>query len=99
MLLIVGTVRLPAERVDDARPVMARMIAASRAEDGCEEYAYAEDVLDRGLIHVTERWRDQAAFDRHLASEHIAAWRATWPDLGLTDRKLRVYDVGQPRTT
>jgi len=29
---------------------MASMIEASRAEAGCLEYCYAEDVLDRGLF-------------------------------------------------
>lgn len=99
MLLIVGTVRLPPEKLQDARPAMARMISASRAENGCEEYSYAEDILDAGLIHVKELWRDQAALDRHFASEHIAAWRSTWPELGVKDRNLRIYDVGVPRTT
>lgn len=99
MLLIVGTVRLPPERLDVARPVMARMIAASRAEDGCEDYSYAEDVLEPGLIHVNELWRDQGALDRHFASEHIAAWRAAWPSLGIHDRNLRLYEVGPDRAT
>lgn len=96
MLLITGTFRLDADRLDPARAVMARMIAASRAEDGCVEYSYAEDVLDRGLIHVTERWQDEAAFARHVAAPHLAAWRATWPELGIRDRDLRRYDVGAP---
>lgn len=99
MLLIIGTVRLPPDRLEDARPMMARMISASRAEDGCEEYSYAEDVLERGLIHVKELWRDQGALDLHFASQHITAWRSTWPSLGITDRNLRVYDVTQPRST
>lgn len=99
MLLIVGTVRLPPERLDPARRAMARMISASRAEDGCEEYCYAEDVLEPGLIHVKELWRDQGALDRHFSSEHIVAWRSTWAGLGITDRNLRIYDVGQPRAT
>jgi len=99
MLLIVGTIRLPPENLETARPAMARMVAASRAEDGCEEYSYAEDVLDPGLIHVTEMWRDQAALDRHFASEHIAKWRAEWPGLGIGERNLRVYEVGRPRAT
>ena len=99
MLLIVGTVRLPHDMLAAARPVMAVMVAASRAEDGCEDYAYGEDVLDPGLIHVRELWRDQAALDRHFASPHIAAWRAAWPGLGIRERALVVYDVGSPRPT
>ncbi|GAA3264865.1 hypothetical protein GCM10020258_31880 [Sphingomonas yabuuchiae] len=59
MLPIVGTVRLPADKLDAARPVMRRMVEASRAEPGCLDYGYAEDVLDPGLIHVKELWTDQ----------------------------------------
>jgi len=99
MLLIVGTVRLPAENLADARPVMKRMVDASRAEDGCLEYGYAQDIFDRGLIHVKELWADQASLDRHFASGHIAEWRATWPSLGIGDRDLCIYDVGEPRRT
>ena len=97
VLLIVGTVRLPARNMEAARPSMKRMAEASRAEDGCLEYVYAEDVLDAGLIHVKELWTDQIALDRHFASTHIAEWRAAWPGLGITDRNLHVYEVGEPR--
>ena len=99
MLLIVGTVRLPPEKISDARPVMRAMVENSRAEDGCIEYCYAEDILDPGLIHVKEIWRDSTALDRHFTSNHIADWRATWPSLGIRDRDLQVYEVGEPRPT
>lgn len=99
MLLILGTVRLPAENLDAARPIMKRMADASRAEEGCVEYGYAEDVFEPGLIHVKERWTDQGVLDRHFASAHIAEWRAAWPSLGIGDRDLRVYEVGEPRKT
>ena len=99
MLLIVGTVRLPADNLDRARPIMQRMAQASRAEEGCIEYGYAEDVFDPGLIHVKELWTDQAALDRHFATTHIAEWRAVWPSLGIGERDLRLYEVGEPRRT
>lgn len=99
MLLIVGTVCLPAETMDAARPVMRRMADASRSEEGCVEYGYAEDVFEPGLIHVKEMWTDQAALDRHFASAHIAEWRAAWPSLNIGDRNLRIYEVGEPRRT
>jgi quinol monooxygenase YgiN len=99
VILVVGTVRLPPEKLAEARPVMARMIAASRAENGCIDYAYAEDVLDPGLIRVTELWRDRDTLERHFQTDHIAAWRATWPALGIADRNLRRYEVGEPEPT
>ena len=73
------------------------MVKAARAEDGCIEYSYAEDLFDAGLIHVKELWTDQTALDRHFASAQIAEWRAAWPSLGIRDRDLRVYDVGEAR--
>ena len=99
MLLIVGTLRLPAENMEAARPAMKRMADASRAEEGCVEYTYAEDVFEPGLIHVKELWIDQAALDRHFATEHLADWRQAWPSLSIGERNLRVYEVGEPRTT
>ncbi len=97
MLLILGTIRLPAQNLDAARPVMRRMAEASRAEDGYIEYGYAEDVLEPGLIHVHELWSDQAALDRHFAAPHLAEWRASWAGLGIGERNLRLYEVGEPR--
>lgn len=99
MLLIIGTVRLPPEKLTEARGAMEDMVLASRAEPGCLEYGYAIDLLDPGLVHVKEAWRDRAALDAHFASDHIAAWRATWPALGITDRKLMLYEVGEPLPT
>ncbi|NJO31753.1 MAG: antibiotic biosynthesis monooxygenase [Rhodospirillales bacterium] len=99
MLLIIGTVRLPAENLQRALPVMKRMADASRAEDGCIEYSYAEDVFDRGLIHVKELWTTREALERHFASKHIAEWRAAWPELEIGERDLRLYEVGEPQQT
>lgn len=99
MLLITGTIRLPPGSLAEARPAMRAMIEASRAEPGCLEYSYAEDVLDPGLMHINELWDTRAHLQAHFRSDHIAAWRAHWSDLGITDRKLRLYEVGESEPT
>jgi quinol monooxygenase YgiN len=97
MLLIVGTVRLPPENLAAARPAMRRMVEASRAEEGCLLYVYAEDLFDPGLIHVKEMWTDQAALYRHFEAPHLREWRACWDPLGIGHRDLKLYEVGDPR--
>lgn len=99
MLLIVGTVRLPPENLERAKPAMRAMVDASRAEAGCLEYGYAHDVFVPGLIHVKEQWSDQAALDAHFSSAHIQRWRDSWAELGIGDRDLRVYEVQAARAT
>lgn len=99
MLLIVGTIRLPAENTDEALPVMQCMIEASRAEDGCIEYFYSQDVLDPMIFHVKELWRDRDSLDKHFKSNHIEKWRSEWPRLGITDRNLVLYEVTAPEIT
>jgi quinol monooxygenase YgiN len=91
---VLGEFRLPAERMDEARDAMARVIAATRAEDGCLAYSYAEDVLEPGLIRVSERWTNRAALDAHLAAPHMAVWKAEREALGLTGRSITVHELG-----
>ncbi len=97
MILIAGTIRIPAENVAAARVAARSMIEATRAEDGCVQYAFSEDMLDHGLIHINELWRDQAALDAHFASGHMTGWRAAGAELGIHDRNLRIYEVGEGR--
>jgi quinol monooxygenase YgiN len=96
-LIVAGTVRVPPESLDGLRPHMAEMVAASRAEDGCVAYGYADDVLEPGLIHVFEIWRDQAALDAHFQTAHMSRWRAAWPSFGVSDRRLFAYEVATER--
>jgi quinol monooxygenase YgiN len=98
VILIVGTVRLPPENLDRARPVMEAMMAASRAEDGCLDYAYSHDLVEPGLVRVTEAWRDREALAAHFKAPHLAAWRAAWPELGIGERRLALYETAGPES-
>lgn len=97
-LIVAGTVRVPPANLDAFRPHMIAMMTATRAEDGCGAYSYAEDVGESGLIHVFEIWRDQAALDAHFLTPHMAAWRAAWPGFGVTDRRLSAYETASERS-
>ena len=95
MLVITGTFRVPPRNMDTARPAMAAMIAASRAEAGCLHYSYGEDVLQPGLIHVAEHWSTREALAAHGEMAHIKAWRAAWPALGIGERDLTLFEADE----
>ncbi|MFT5775521.1 putative quinol monooxygenase [Hyphomonas sp.] len=93
MIVIEGIMRIPPARLEEARSVMEQMILASRAEPGCLDYAYSVDVLDPGLIRVSERWVSRDALAAHFKTAHMATWRSFFPQLGITDRSLRLYEA------
>ena len=96
-IIVAGTVRVPPENIERLRPHMLAMLAASRAEDGCETYSYGFDVKDDGLVRVFETWRDQAAIETHFKAPHMVPWRAAGAELGVFERKLRLYEVASER--
>ncbi len=93
MIVVVGQFRLPAARMNEARPVMAKVMLATRAEDGCVQYNYAEDVLDPGLIRVSEVWASRAQLTAHMQTPHMALWVQERAALGLTERSITVFEA------
>jgi len=96
-IVIAGTIRIPADKEAAFRPHMAEMMAATRAEDGCIEYAFSFDAADPGLIRVFEIWRDMAALGPHGKAPHMLRWRAIGAEFGVTDRRISIYEVASER--
>src|SRR5579872_5065736 len=92
MLLVIGTIRVSPDSVAGMRPVMEELAGATRQEDGCIEYGCAEDLLDPGLIHVKEIWRDQPALDRHRETPHTAKAREAMGGLKVLGGGLQIVD-------
>ncbi len=93
MIVVIGHFRLRAERMDEARPIMAKVILATRTEAGCVQYNYAEDVLDPGLIRVSELWDSRAQLAAHLQTPHMQTWVQERMGLGLSGRDIAVYEA------
>lgn len=95
MIIVMGTVRVPVENIEAILPAMERVVTATRAEDGCIAYSYAQDILEPGLIHIAEKWRDSDALSAHFKAPHMAAWVAERADLGLYDRQIRRFETDE----
>jgi quinol monooxygenase YgiN len=97
MVILAGTVRFA--DVAAARPRMDEMMRLSRAEDGCIEYVYSQDLSDPRLIHVFEVWRDEEALHGHHTAPHFLKWRAEREEIGMSDRNMTAYTVAASRKT
>ena len=73
-ILVMGTIRLGAGEGAKAAKLLADHAEASRAEEGCEDYAFAFDAADPDLIRVTERWASPEALAAHGSADHQKAF-------------------------
>ena len=93
MIVVVGQFRLPVEQLAEAQDAMARVMLATRAEAGCVQYNYAADLLDPGLIRVSEVWESRAQLSAHLQTPHMQQWVEERAGLGLSERAITVYEA------
>ena len=96
-VVLAGTVRFAPEMLPEARSRMQEMMRLSRAEDGCIEYVYSDDLAEPGLVHVFEIWRDEDALRAHHDAPHFLEWRATRDDIGMHDRRMQAHTVTSSR--
>jgi quinol monooxygenase YgiN len=98
MLMVIGTARLGEGALETGRSALEAMITASRAEEGCIDYAYAVDALDPSILRITEKWVDEAALVAHFQTPHMAAFQKALGELDITilDVKRFNADDGAP---
>lgn len=98
MILVAGTFRLPPENLAAGREALLRVIEATRAEPGCIDYAYAEDVAEPGLIRVSEKWASREALAAHFEAAHMKQWQQERIGLGMSDRDMAAYTISATET-
>jgi quinol monooxygenase YgiN len=67
MIVITGTIRVEAE--DDflsVRDALIARTARSQNDKGNIEYAFSQDLGDPTVIHLIEKWEDEASLRSHL---------------------------------
>ncbi|MDH3681957.1 MAG: antibiotic biosynthesis monooxygenase [Acidimicrobiia bacterium] len=93
MLIIAGTISVDPDHRSRFLDEVAPMVAASRAEDGCQAYVFSADPTDTDLIRLYELWDSEDALAAHFASDHMAEWRERSAKLPVTARDIAKYTV------
>lgn len=96
--VIVAHIRLPVENLPAARAAIAPLVKDTLAEEGCIQYAFAEDVAEPGLLRISEIWASREALDAHMQAPHFADWRVAAGSLGITERKVNIFTVSAEET-
>lgn len=69
-ILVTGTLTFEEPEERDAYIEAAKAgMRKCRAEDGCEEFVLAPDPIEPSRVVLSQRWRDRAALNAHIAEE------------------------------
>ena len=88
MLIVTGVFELDAAQLDRLREAAIVMAKATRAEVGCQAYAFWQDIESNTRFRVYEEWDDRAALEAHFKAPHMQVWRAALAEGGLLSRKV-----------
>jgi quinol monooxygenase YgiN len=91
MIIAAATFSVPPEHHEALVQAALEITTPSRAEEGCLEYEFWADLRGAGRFHVFEAWASQEAFDRHLATPHLKAFREARARLGVLAFDLHRY--------
>ena len=86
---VVAKVTAKAEAVEAVRGELLKMVAPTRAEDGCLEYRLHQDNSDPTVFIFYENWQDMTCLERHMKSAHFQAYVAAVGDL-LADKAVHL---------
>ena len=98
MIQINGTIKLAPGTVANTPEVVSalvEMVKQSRAEDGCLDYTFAQDLADPDTLIIYERWRDEDALMAHFNSPHMAEFQKVMAANPPVGRDLRRYETDE----
>lgn len=94
MIIVNGYLIILVASQDQALDAMKTLITATRAEDGCIRYAFARDLVDPEIVHVTEAWESAAALKAHGQAPHMAEFGKVAATLGIMERDIKMHEAG-----
>src|SRR5947208_910338 len=72
-LRVVARIKARSETVDEVRELLRGLVEPTRKEPGCVTYELLQNRDDPTDFTFVEEWESNAAFESHLASDHLEA--------------------------
>ena len=87
-VIVTGVFDLDPSLRETAIAVFTDMMERTRAEEGCEHYAFSADLTDPGRFHLIEQWTSLATNEAHVQTPHFPTFLEQLGGLGITGVKL-----------
>jgi len=93
MIVVVVEVKVESGAAAKVKDAVAKMETATRAEPGCETYAFSVDLNDDTTIRVIERWGSPDDIKSHMASPHMAEFNSAMAAIRPKGLDIKMYEV------
>jgi len=90
---VVARVVALADKVDELKLVLMRLIEPTRQEKGCIVYELLQNQEELTDFTFIEEWESQALLEEHLASAHIAEAESKLEGLVAAEPDIRIYQL------
>lgn len=95
MIIVTVEVDVEAGAADRVRDAIAAMETATRAEAGCNLYAFSVDISNPAKIRVIERWASLDDIKAHMASPHMAEFNKAMGAIRPKGLDIKAYEVAR----
>lgn len=94
MIIVLVQVESSAADIDALREVLTKMETATRAEPGCHDYSFCQEISDPNSMRVVELWESMDALAVHFATPHMATFNAALASRPPRSMQLKVHELG-----
>jgi quinol monooxygenase YgiN len=94
MIVITAIVQSTAADIEAMRDALAEMESASRAEEGCHDYTFLQEVSNPDVLRINERWESMEALQAHFATPHMAKFNEAMGAHPPKSMELSINELG-----
>ncbi len=98
MIVVFAEVEVAPENVAAMRDAVSEMEQASRAEAGCHEYVFSQELSSPEKLRIFELWESMEALEAHFQMPHMARFNQAIAAHPPRSMNLKVHELG-PETT
>lgn len=95
MIIVRAQVESSIESIETLRGALVEMEKASRAEEGCHDYTFCQEIGDPTRLRIVELWESMDALRVHFATPHMARFRESMAAAPPKSMTVKVHELGE----
>ncbi|GAB5488578.1 MAG: hypothetical protein Pars2KO_21480 [Parasphingorhabdus sp.] len=91
MIFVQGWIKVSEKDLPTIIPAASTMMIETVKEEGCLHYSFAHDIVETGLVQISERWDTEESLNAHFQTSHMLAFNKAISELSIEAMDIRMY--------